>query len=109
MANEVQVLLSPLKGGHPPAVRAGRKRISKKNLQEIGVLERQSKKSGLEKTSVSANVAKIQTMDALNDTLEKLSHNFPATVHRAHHKPRPALEKVPPLRRIYMIQQPRKC
>ncbi|XP_045154371.1 death-associated protein-like 1 [Echinops telfairi] len=84
-------------------------RISQKNLQEVGIWERQSKKAALEKTSVSANVAKIQTMDALNDTLEKLSQNFPATVHRAHQKPRPALEKVAPLRRIYMIQQPRKC
>ncbi|XP_037706306.1 death-associated protein-like 1 isoform X2 [Choloepus didactylus] len=69
MANEVQVLLSPLKGGHPPAVKAGGMRISKK--QEIGVLERPTKKTGLEKTSAIGSVAKIQTMDALNDTLEK--------------------------------------
>ncbi|KAF4026448.1 hypothetical protein G4228_018616 [Cervus hanglu yarkandensis] len=72
MANEVQVQLSPLKGGRPPAVKAGGKRISKK--QEIGILERHTKKTGLEKTSAIANVAKIQTMDALNDTLEKVSH-----------------------------------
>ncbi|XP_043344281.1 death-associated protein-like 1 isoform X1 [Cervus canadensis] len=133
MANEVQVQLSPLKGGRPPAgllmhfncllehlsssnigslrsgkqVKAGGKRISKK--QEIGILERHTKKTGLEKTSAIANVAKIQTMDALNDTLEKLSHKFPAVVHMAHQKPRPALEKVTPLKRIYIIQQPRKC
>ncbi|KAM5268904.1 death-associated protein-like 1 [Hipposideros larvatus] len=107
MASEVQVLPSPLKGGHPPAVKAGGMRISKK--QEIGVLERHTRKTGLEKTSVIANVAKIQMMDALNDTLEKLSHKFPAVVHVAHQKPRPALEKVTPLKRIYMIQQPRKC
>ncbi|XP_007940014.1 death-associated protein-like 1 [Orycteropus afer afer] len=107
MANEVQILPSPLKGGHPPAVKAGGMRISKK--QEIGILERHTKKHGLEKTSVIANVAKIQTMDTLNDALEKLSHKFPATVHMAHQKPRPALEKVAPLKRIYIIQQPRKC
>ncbi|XP_036176467.1 death-associated protein-like 1 isoform X3 [Myotis myotis] len=107
MADEVQVLPSPLKGGHPPAVKAGGKRISKK--QEIGVLERHTKKTGSEKTSAIVNVAKIQTMDALNDTLEKLSHKFPTTVHTAHQKPRPALEKVTPMRRIYIIQQPRKC
>lgn len=88
-------------------VKAGGKRISKK--QEIGILERHTKKTGLEKTSATANVAKIQTMDALNDTLEKLSHKFPAVAHMAHQKPRPALEKVTPLKRIYIIQQPRKC
>ncbi|XP_054964582.1 death-associated protein-like 1 isoform X1 [Pan paniscus] len=69
MANEVQDLLSPRKGGHPPAVKAGGMRISKK--QEIGILERHTKKTGFEKTSAIANVAKIQTLDALNDTLEK--------------------------------------
>ncbi|XP_036277907.1 death-associated protein-like 1 isoform X3 [Pipistrellus kuhlii] len=98
-------------------VKAGGKRISKR--QEIGVLERHTKKAGPEKTSAIVNVAKIQTMDALNDTLEKvlrsplrkrkLSHKFPAIAHVAHQKPRPALEKVTPMRRIYIIQQPRKC
>ncbi|XP_059783145.1 death-associated protein-like 1 [Balaenoptera ricei] len=107
MASEMQVQLSALKGGHPPAVKAGGKRISKK--QEIGVLERHTKKMGLEKTSAIANAAKIQTMDALNDSLEKLSHKFPAIMHMAHQKPRPALEKVTPLKRIYIIQQPQKC
>ncbi|XP_053453430.1 death-associated protein-like 1 [Nycticebus coucang] len=107
MANEVQDLLSPLKGGHPPAVKAGGMRISKK--QEIGVLERHTKKPALEKTSAIANVAKIQMLDALNDPVEKLNHKFPATVHMAHQKPTPALEKAAPLRRIYIIQQPRKC
>ncbi|XP_015334453.1 death-associated protein-like 1 [Marmota marmota marmota] len=110
MANEmqeVQVLLSPLKGGHPPAVKAGRMRIPKK--QEMGVLERHTKKTGLEKTSAITNVAKIQTLAALNDTLDKLNHKFPATVHMAHQKPTPALVKVTPLKKIYIIQQPRKC
>ncbi|XP_036900547.1 death-associated protein-like 1 isoform X1 [Sturnira hondurensis] len=117
MANEVQVLASPLKGGHPPAVKAGGMRISKK--QEIGILERHTRKTGFEKTSAIVNVAKIQMVDAVNDTLEKvlrsqlpkmkLSHKFPAIVHMAHQKPRPALEKVTPMRRIYIIQQPRKC
>ncbi|XP_029081380.1 death-associated protein-like 1 [Monodon monoceros] len=107
MASEVQVQLSALKGGHPPAVKAGGKRISKK--QEIGLLERHTRKTGLEKTSAIANAAKIQTTDALNDTLEKLSHKFPAIMHMTHQKPRPALEKVTPLKRIYIIQQPRKC
>ncbi|EHB08949.1 Death-associated protein-like 1 [Heterocephalus glaber] len=73
-------------------------RISKK--QETGILEKQAKKIGLEKTSAIANVAKIQTLDALNDTQDKLNHKFPATVHMAHQKPTPALEKVAPLKRI---------
>ncbi|XP_004629955.1 death-associated protein-like 1 [Octodon degus] len=107
MANDVQVLLSPLKGGHPPAVKAGGMRISKK--QEIGILEKHAKKTGLEKASAIASVAKMQTLDALNDTQDKLHHKFPATVHMAYHKPTPALEKVAPLKRIYIIQQPRKC
>ncbi|XP_077008052.1 death-associated protein-like 1 isoform X1 [Tamandua tetradactyla] len=107
MANEVQILLSPRKGGHPPAVKAGGMRISKK--QELGVMEKHTKKTGLEKTSAIASIAKMQTLDAPNDALEKLSHKFPATVHMAHQKPRPALEKVTPLKRIYIIQQPRKC
>uniref|UniRef100_A0A8C6W1B8 Death associated protein-like 1 n=1 Tax=Nannospalax galili TaxID=1026970 RepID=A0A8C6W1B8_NANGA len=88
-------------------IKAGGMRISKK--QEMGILERHTKKTGLEKTSAIANVAKIQMLDALNDTLDKLNHKFPATVHMAHQKPTPALEKAPPLKRIYMIQQPRKC
>ncbi|KAI4575006.1 hypothetical protein MJG53_002939 [Ovis ammon polii x Ovis aries] len=58
----------------PSSVKAGGKRIPKK--QEIGILERQTKKTGLEKTSAIANVAKIQMMDALNDTLEKVSHGY---------------------------------
>uniref|UniRef100_A0A2K6NVH8 Death associated protein like 1 n=1 Tax=Rhinopithecus roxellana TaxID=61622 RepID=A0A2K6NVH8_RHIRO len=50
-------------------IKAGGMRISKK--QEIGALERHTKKTGFEKTSAIANVAKIQTLDALNDALEK--------------------------------------
>ncbi|XP_059115135.1 death-associated protein-like 1 [Peromyscus eremicus] len=106
MANEVRVPLSPLKGRHPPAVKAGGMRISKK--QEMGVLERHTKKTGLEKTSAISNAAKIQMLDALNDTLDKLNHKFSATVHTAHQKPTPALEKAAPLKRTYIIQQPRK-
>ncbi|XP_005346498.1 death-associated protein-like 1 isoform X2 [Microtus ochrogaster] len=107
MANDdVQVPLSPLKGRHAPAVKAGGMRISKK--QEMGVLERHTKKTGLEKTSAVTNAAKIQMLDALNDTLDKLNHKFPAAVHTAHQKPTPALEKATPLKRAYIIQQPRK-
>lgn len=68
----------------------------------------QKKKTGLEKTSAIPNAAKIQMLDALNDTLDKLNHKFPAAVHAAHQKPTPALEKATPLKRAYIIQQPRK-
>ncbi|KAL1785903.1 death-associated protein-like 1 [Sigmodon hispidus] len=106
MASQVQVPLSPLKGRHPPAVKAGGMRISKK--QEMGVLERHTKKAGLEKPSGITNAAKIQMLDALNDTLDKLNHKFLATVHTAHQKPTPALEKAALLKKPYIIQQPRK-
>ncbi|EHB07991.1 Death-associated protein-like 1 [Heterocephalus glaber] len=82
-------------------IKAGGMRTSKK--QETGILEKQAKKIGLEKTSAIANVVKIQTLDALNDTQDKLNHKFPATVHVAHQKPTHALEKVTPLKRIYII------
>ncbi|XP_026634555.1 death-associated protein-like 1 isoform X1 [Microtus ochrogaster] len=76
MANDdVQVPLSPLKGRHAPAVKAGGMRISKK--QEMGVLERHTKKTGLEKTSAVTNAAKIQMLDALNDTLDKTGFSHP--------------------------------
>ncbi|XP_072468161.1 death-associated protein-like 1 isoform X1 [Notamacropus eugenii] len=106
MANEVKVILLPLKGGHPPAVKAGGRRVSKK--QENAVVERNAKKGGLEKASALANVAKMQSMVILNDTLEKISHKFPSAVQVAHQKPRPGLEKTVPPKRIYIIQQPRK-
>uniref|UniRef100_A0A2K5XTL8 Uncharacterized protein n=1 Tax=Mandrillus leucophaeus TaxID=9568 RepID=A0A2K5XTL8_MANLE len=71
-----QTGLELLTSGDPPAlasqIKAGGMRISKK--QEIGALERHTKKTGFEKTSAIANVAKIQTLDALNDALEKVSH-----------------------------------
>ncbi|XP_072468162.1 death-associated protein-like 1 isoform X2 [Notamacropus eugenii] len=53
MANEVKVILLPLKGGHPPAVKAGGRRVSKK--QENAVVERNAKKGGLEKARSVTN------------------------------------------------------
>ncbi|XP_056649886.1 death-associated protein-like 1 isoform X4 [Monodelphis domestica] len=53
MANEVKVILLPLKGGHPPAVKAGGMRVSKK--QENAVAERKAKKGGLEKPRSATN------------------------------------------------------
>ncbi|XP_038607654.1 death-associated protein-like 1 [Tachyglossus aculeatus] len=100
-------LLSPLKGGHPPAVKAGGMRVSKK--QENGAVERNCKKMGSEKTSAITNVVKVQAVDMLADTLEKLSYKFPAAAQVAHQKPRPAMEKMILPKRIYIIQQPRKC
>ncbi|XP_068936892.1 death-associated protein-like 1 isoform X2 [Petaurus breviceps papuanus] len=53
MANEVKVILLPLKGGHPPAVKAGGMRVSKK--QENAVVERNARKGGLEKARSATN------------------------------------------------------
>ncbi|KAM9032470.1 death-associated protein-like 1 isoform 2-T2 [Sarcophilus harrisii] len=53
MANEVKVILLPLKGGHPPAVKAGGRRVSKK--QENAFVERNAKKGGPEKTRSATN------------------------------------------------------
>ncbi|XP_077686382.1 death-associated protein-like 1 isoform X1 [Eretmochelys imbricata] len=57
------------------------------------------------------SVTKMQNMGVLlADALEKISHKFPAAAAQvAHQKPRPALEKSIWPKRIYIIQQPRKC
>uniref|UniRef100_A0A8C8R9K2 Death associated protein like 1 n=1 Tax=Pelusios castaneus TaxID=367368 RepID=A0A8C8R9K2_9SAUR len=109
MAEDAPAPPSPLKGGRLPAVKAGGRRVSKK--QENGAVEKNLKNPGKEKTSSIVNATKMQNMGALLvDTLEKISHKFPAAaVQLAHQKPQPALEKIIWPKRIYMIQQPRKC
>ncbi|XP_032634566.1 death-associated protein-like 1 isoform X1 [Chelonoidis abingdonii] len=108
MAKEASTPPSPLKGGRPPAVKSGGRRVSKK--QENGAVEKNSKNLGKEKTSSIVSVTKMQNMGVLlADTLEKISHKFPAAAQMAHQKPRPALQKSIWPKRIYIIQQPRKC
>ncbi|XP_075465434.1 death-associated protein-like 1 isoform X2 [Ascaphus truei] len=110
MTKGVNVHLASLRGGHAPAVKAGRMRVSKKQgNEENGAVEKNVKKNIMEKTS-SVNLTKMQAMNLLAGALEKLGREFPAeAVQMAHQKPRPALEKMGLPRRLYLIQQPRKC
>ncbi|KAM8934864.1 death-associated protein-like 1 [Pelodytes ibericus] len=110
MMKEIQT--APLKGGHPPAVKAGGMRVSKKQgNDENGTPEKNLKKPGMEKSSfVFGMSAKMQAMNLLHGALEKLNHEFPAdSVNLTHQKPRPTLEKIVLPKRLYIIHQPRRC
>uniref|UniRef100_A0A8C3GQR3 Death associated protein like 1 n=1 Tax=Cairina moschata TaxID=8855 RepID=A0A8C3GQR3_CAIMO len=99
----------PTAARRPPAVKAGGMRVSKK--QENGLVKKNAKPPGKDKTSAVVSISKIQKMSVvLAETLEKVSHKIPATALQvAHQKPQPALEKFMLPKRIYIIQQPRKC
>ncbi|XP_054065040.1 death-associated protein-like 1 [Rissa tridactyla] len=99
---------SPL-GGRPPAVKAGGMRVSQK--QEHGPVEKNTKPPGKEKTSAIASFSKSQNMGVLlAEVLSKMSHKIhAAALQVTHRKPQPALEKFVLPKRIYIIQQPRKC
>ncbi|XP_040213841.1 death-associated protein-like 1 [Rana temporaria] len=104
MATEVLMQTLPLKGGHLPAVRAGRMRVAKKQGNEdSGPPE---KKKSTDKPSAVVNLTKMQAMNILTGALEKLGHNFPEAAQIAHRKPRPTVEKVISPKRRYIIQQP---
>ncbi|XP_010151480.1 PREDICTED: death-associated protein-like 1, partial [Eurypyga helias] len=96
-------------GGHLPSVKAGGMRVSKK--QENGPVERNTKPPGREKTSAIAGFPRPRNMGALvAEVLSKMSHKIHAAALRvAHQKPHPALEKFIVPKRMYIIQQPRKC
>ncbi|XP_072253230.1 death-associated protein-like 1 homolog isoform X2 [Leuresthes tenuis] len=99
-----------LKGGHPPAVKAGGKRVAKKSLEESvthGTQEKETKRS--EKLRSLATPNRMQQVGLLlAGTLDKLSHDFPETpVSVRHSRMRPAVEK-PHYPRTFLIQQPRK-
>ncbi|KAM9803585.1 death-associated protein-like 1 homolog isoform X1 [Syngnathus typhle] len=100
-----------LKGGHPPAVKAGGKRVAKKGLEEAssnhGTPEKETKRPDKPRPLPSAN--KMQQVGLLlAGTLDKLSHDFPETpVSVRHSGVRPAVEK-PHSPRTFCIQQPRK-
>uniref|UniRef100_A0A663LK18 Death associated protein like 1 n=1 Tax=Athene cunicularia TaxID=194338 RepID=A0A663LK18_ATHCN len=87
------------------AVKAGGMRVSKK--QESGPVEKNAKAPGKEKTSAVAGFSKTQNTGVL---LAQMSHKIhAAALQVAHEKPQPALEKFILPKRIYIIQQPRKC
>ncbi|XP_077436382.1 death-associated protein-like 1 homolog [Vanacampus margaritifer] len=100
-----------LKAGHPPAVKAGGKRVAKKGLEEVitnhGTLEKEPKRPDKPRPVSSAN--RMQQVGLLlAGTLDKLSHDFPETpVSVRHSRLRPAVEKHH-LPRTFCIQQPRK-
>ncbi|XP_044159975.1 death-associated protein-like 1 isoform X2 [Bufo gargarizans] len=108
---EGAVHVCELKAGHPPAVKAGGMRVSKKQGNEENVTpEKTAKKSSSEKPSSAVNLTKMQAMNFLAGALEKLSHEFPAEAAQlAHQKPRPTVEKVILNKRLHIIQQPRRC
>ncbi|KAM9851332.1 death-associated protein-like 1 homolog isoform 2-T2 [Aulostomus maculatus] len=103
-----------LKAGHPPAVKAGGKRVAKKSLEESGggssthgTPEKETKRSD-KLRSVATSTRMQQVGILLAGTLDKLSHDFPETpVSVRHSKLRPAVEK-PHSPRAFFIQQPRK-
>ncbi|KAM9805098.1 death-associated protein-like 1 homolog [Neosynchiropus ocellatus] len=98
-----------LKAGHARAVKAGGKRVSKKNVEETGTHGTpETKRTEKVRPSVASN--RMQQIGVLlTGTLDKLSHDFPETpVSVRHSRLRPAVEK-PRLQRTYFIQQPRKC
>ncbi|KAM6131996.1 death-associated protein-like 1 [Phoenicopterus ruber ruber] len=109
MARRRRVSPLPPLGRRPPAVKAGGMRVSKK--QENGPVEKSSKPPGKEKTSATASFSKTQNMGVLlAEVLSKMSHKIhAAALQVAHQKPQPALEKFVLPKRIYIIQQPRKC
>ncbi|XP_051666377.1 death-associated protein-like 1 isoform X1 [Manacus candei] len=110
----------------PPAVKAGGMRVSKK--QENGPVEKNTKPAGKEKSrycsaepaplcprvkarSAVVSFSKPQNMGVLvTEALSKMSHKIhAAALQVAHQKPQPTLEKFILPKRIYIIQQPRKC
>ncbi|MCJ8732792.1 hypothetical protein PDJAM_G00215390 [Pangasius djambal] len=97
-----------LKAGHPPAVKAGGKRVVKKNNEDNGTPEKESKRA--DKPRSLTTFSRMQQMGILMaGPLEKLGHDFPETpVSVRHVKVRPSVEKLH-MQRCFFIQQPRKC
>ncbi|GAA6093435.1 death-associated protein-like 1-B isoform X2 [Tachysurus ichikawai] len=96
-----------LKAGHPPAVKAGGKRVVKKNSEDNGTPEKESKRA--DKPRSLTTFSRMQQMGILMaGPLEKLGHDFPETpVSVRHGKLRPSIEKLH-MQRCFFIQQPRK-
>ncbi|XP_051479084.1 death-associated protein-like 1 [Apus apus] len=99
----------PLHGPRPPAGKAGGMRVSKKAENRPG--QKNAKPPGKEKTSAITNFSRTQNMGVLlAEALSKMSHRtHAAALQVAQQKPQPALEKFILPKRMYIIQQPRKC
>ncbi|XP_067993926.1 death-associated protein-like 1 [Melanerpes formicivorus] len=100
---------SPRSPRSPAAAKAGGIRVPKK--QENRPLEKNAKPPGKDKRSAIASLAKHRNVDVLlAEVLSKMNHKVhAAALQVAHQKPQPALEKFTLPKRIYIIQQPRRC
>ncbi|KAG7466914.1 hypothetical protein MATL_G00147400 [Megalops atlanticus] len=98
-----------LKAGHPPAVKAGGKRVAKKSSEDTVAMEKEAKRPAEKPRSLPTS-PRMQSVSVLfAGTLEKLGHEFPETpVSVRHSRLRPAVEKSHSPR-SFLIQQPRKC
>ncbi|CAL9690331.1 unnamed protein product [Knipowitschia caucasica] len=95
-----------LKAGHPPAVKAGGKRVAKKNLEDATVVKDARRSEKLRSIPAASRMNQVNLL--LSGTLDKLGHDFPETpVSVRHSKVRPAMEKSH-CPKTYFIQQPRK-
>ncbi|XP_065606637.1 death-associated protein-like 1 [Cyrtonyx montezumae] len=104
MALRRRAVQLPPPGGCAPSAKAGGVRMSKK--QEAVPAGRNARPLGRAKTRI-VNISKIHHVDVM---LHKISHNIPAAALQvAHQKPLPSLEKFMLPKRMYIIQQPRKC
>ncbi|TSK92943.1 Death-associated protein-like 1-B [Bagarius yarrelli] len=90
------------------AVKAGGKRLVKKNNEDGGTPEKESKRT--DKPRSLTTFTRMQQMGILMaNPLDKLGHDFPETpVSVRHGKLRPSVEKLH-MQRSFFIQQPRKC
>ncbi|XP_016112923.1 death-associated protein-like 1-B [Sinocyclocheilus grahami] len=97
-----------LKAGHPPAVKAGGKRVAKKSADDNANVEKETKK--VDKPRSAPTPSRMQHMSLLlAGPLEKLGHDFPETpVSVRHSRVRPSVEKPHVPRISTCIQQPRK-
>ncbi|XP_068428679.1 death-associated protein-like 1 homolog isoform X2 [Clinocottus analis] len=99
-----------LKAGHPPAVKAGGKRVAKKSCDESGTHgtpEKETKRADKQRSLTTSNRMQ-QVSILLAGAIDKLSHDFPETpVSVRHSKIRPDMGKLR-TPRTFSIQQPRK-
>ncbi|RXN16998.1 death-associated -like 1-B [Labeo rohita] len=97
-----------LKAGHPPAVKAGGKRVVKKSAEDNANVEKEAKK--VDKSRSLPTPSRMQHLSLLlAGPLEKLGHDFPETpVSVRHSRVRPSVEKPHVPRISICIQQPRK-
>ncbi|XP_073701290.1 death-associated protein-like 1 homolog [Garra rufa] len=97
-----------LKAGHPPAVKAGGKRVAKKSTDDNANMEKEAKKG--DKPRSLPTPSRMQHLSLLlSGPLEKLGHDFPETpVSVRHSRVRPSAEKPHVPRSSICIQQPRK-